>query len=640
MKTRLRVVGMGVVLLSLTALAGADEFTSQRELLPPPTQAGEQPALPELTGAEKAYLMKLARQALSHSIQTGKVFQATKVPETLARKDYPTYVTARLAGRIVESAIGADGTIAENIAKAAAAVAPSKDFGQDRLAGLRDSAIEINVLGPGQLINYRTVDHVSNAMIPGIHGMGARIQQKVEGKFEPVTVRFKESVAPTRGYNAELSVLKLIEKAGWTPAHVTAWVNPRSLIDPKHPKPGDADLKRMNGPLVKFFRFRAIHLLEQPAGDGYVELIRCAPLVGQDQVTDAHLGELIDLMGQHLCYRQMDSGLFSYSYMPFDGSFAKDDNSVRQAAAAWAAARLAQASTRPEYELVCLKAIAAAKLKYLDNARKAAYATYPIPQDRETLGQTALLLAATIDLPNNRPVIAIRDRLAAGVLAQQQADGSFRLYYNDTKEDGNRFYYPGEALLALMKLHQQTGDQKYLDAVVKAFDCYHALFQNEPNKSFVPWHAQAWALAYDATGQKKYAEFVFEMADYLGGFQANEGTAISPDMVGAFVSDAGSGGVGTASFLEGMVPAHRMAVKLGDAKRAAKYAQALRLGARFLDQLTFKKIDAFYCVMPRDVIGGVKNSPVDHTLRIDNCQHAVCAMMGIRDELFPKKTGK
>ncbi|MDD4891944.1 MAG: hypothetical protein PHU85_18650, partial [Phycisphaerae bacterium] len=575
---------------------------------PPPARVGEHPPLPVLTGAEKAYLIKLARAALEHSAQTnGKVYEAKDVPESLRKKDYVAYVTARLAGHLVESAVGDGGTLAQNIAQAAAAMWNMKEYGPDRISGIKDAVLELNVLGPGQQLPYKTLDRVAASIIPGVHGLAARVNKK--------TITFKESVAPTYNYSSELILAKLLEKAGWTAEQVTAHKDK-----------------------VVFFRFRGIHLLEQRGGaEGYVDLFRCAQLIGVEQVTAARVNELIDLIGPYMLYRQLGTGLFSYAYSPADAAYVKDDNGVRQAGAAWVMARLAQATGKADYELAAVKAVGAAKLRYLDPKKEKACATYAFEPDRDTLGATALLVCALTDVPNNQPLTAIRDKLAAGVLAQQRPDGSFKVYFGDREDDNNVHYYPGEALLALMKVHKQTGDRKYLDAVERAYECYSTLFDREPNASFVAWQAQAWALAFDATGKKEYRDFVLRMADYLLGFQPDDTTAGLPeDMAGAFVGEGAAGGIGSAAFLEGVVAAHRVAVKAGDAKRADKYARSLRLGARFIDQLTFKKLDAYYSISPKDVIGGLKMSPADHTIRIDNCQHGVCVLLGVREELFPK----
>lgn len=73
---RISLVGLtALACLALLAAAGAalaDRITSQKDLLPPPKTAGDDPPLPELNAAEKACLIKLARQALEHSARTGQ----------------------------------------------------------------------------------------------------------------------------------------------------------------------------------------------------------------------------------------------------------------------------------------------------------------------------------------------------------------------------------------------------------------------------------------------------------------------------------------------------------------------------------------------------------------------------------------
>ncbi len=597
--------------------AAADEFTSHRQLLPPPQKLTDQPPLPELSAEEMTYLMRLARQAVEHAAQTGKRLVPTDVPASLRGKDHVVYVTCRQAGHLIESMGGEGHSLAENLCRAAEFVAGSEKFGQDKLAGIRASTVELNVLGPGQALGWQTLEHLSFQVSPGVHGLAFRYANR-----PPVAL--KDTVAPTHGYGELELVRKLVEKAGWTETQVIA-----------------------NRDKITFYRFRSIHLLERDNPLGYAQLFRCAQLVRPEQIDRDRVNLLIDLTGRYLLHRQINfvegrsrpivrpmNGLFSYSYSPPQEQYLAGDNAVRQAGTTWSLARMAAATRDPIYESAALKAIDAPKLRYLDKDRKAACASYPADVGAEALGATALLVCAICDLPDNRALHTLRDSLADGLLHQQRADGSFKIFYDDRPDDANKYFYPGECLLALGKMHRQTGNAKYLQAVQAAFGYYHEMFQKDPNRAFVPWHIQAWALAYDITGDRKYLDFVFQMADYLTTFQADEKSDVYPDMIGGFVNEQGFAGVASAAFMEGMVEAFRVARKSGDADRTRKYHKVVLLGVRFLDQLTFKDLDAFYCVSRKDVIGGVKMSPADHTIRIDNCMHVVNVLLSTRELLF------
>ncbi|MCG3180760.1 MAG: hypothetical protein BIFFINMI_03123 [Phycisphaerae bacterium] len=627
----------------------ADDLSSQRKLMGPPKSLtpADDPPPPQFTADEKACLVKLARQAVDFSASTGRRYQARDVPGSLRGRDEVTYVTCRMAGRMVGSIAGEGRDIPSAICQAAEFIVGAKEFAAgyrgDKMAAAQAATIELEILGPGQILHWKILANISNTIAPGIHGVAARLKRTNDNPQEDPLARtkwMKPSVAIVHGYTGAQMVDKLLENAGWLAPQILA----------HHDQ-------------VEFYRFQAVHLIEWKNDAGYAELFRGAQTVPASNETREHLTALIGLIGDHMINRQLKSGLFGYLYRPRDGHYASTNNGTRQAAAAWAMACAANATSDPRYGLACLNAIDAAELQYVNDNLNVAAAVYPtidVPVTRPdgskapapiSLGQSALLTLAILDVPGNKELTPIRDKLAAGLLAQQRlADatdddkklyGSFKCYYNDFPDGNNAFYFSGETLLALMRLHQVTQDKRYLDAVERSFDYYRKLFEGEQQKTLkqamTAWHQQAWALAWEVTGKKQYADFVFEMGDFQLSFQANEANAPYPDMVGGFLNESNSAGIGSGVYLEGLAAACRIARKIGDDQQAKKCEYAIRIGARFVDQLTFKGPDTFYCISPAEAIGGVKFSLENDNVRIDNNQHALCALLAIRELLYPQQ---
>ncbi len=73
-----------------------------------------------------------------------------------------------------------------------------------------------------------------------------------------------------------------------------------------------------------------------------------------------------------------------------------------------------------------------------------------------------------------------------------------------------------------------------------------------------------------------------------------------------------------------------------DAARIEAYEAAVRLAARFLLQLEFKPEEAYYVRSRLDTIGGIRDSLIVSTLRIDACSHALLALMQVQDVLYPE----
>ena len=128
---------------------------------PPPVHVAVQVALPKHIWVQPPPGQLMADVALSPTFPDAEI-------ERLR--------TRRISS--IQSEKSSPGTIAQNTIQAAAALWDRKEFGGDRLGGIRDSALELNVLGPGQQLPYKTLDRIAGAIIPGVHGLGARVRSK------------------------------------------------------------------------------------------------------------------------------------------------------------------------------------------------------------------------------------------------------------------------------------------------------------------------------------------------------------------------------------------------------------------------------------------------------------------------------
>jgi hypothetical protein len=90
---------------------------------------------------------------------------------------------------------------------------------------------------------------------------------------------------------------------------------------------------------------------------------------------------------------------------------------------------------------------------------------------------------------------------------------------------------------------------------------------------------QAFSQWWKLTGETDFASFVFEVADWLLGYQQ--------DKTGGFINDhqPGTPGYTTAVYLEGIAAALSVAASLADDKRYENYSNSLARGFAFLDRL-------------------------------------------------------
>jgi hypothetical protein len=138
------------------------------------------------------------------------------------------------------------------------------------------------------------------------------------------------------------------------------------------------------------------------------------------------------------------------------------------------------------------------------------------------------------------------------------------------------------------------------------------------------------------------ADFIFEMNDWLLPVQQWE-SAPHADCRGRFHDPHRPFGPPHASstgvYIEGLIDAFRLARELGENVRAERYRIAILRGLRSIAQLTFKDEWDMYYVARRDLLrGGVRSAEYDNSVRVDNVQHNLMAIMKIvatfRDEDF------
>jgi hypothetical protein len=221
--------------------------------------------------------------------------------------------------------------------------------------------------------------------------------------------------------------------------------------------------------------------------------------------------------------------------------------------------------------------------------------------------------------------------LLKGIDSLWQDNGAFRTFHFPRERNDNQNFYPGEALCLWARLLRDDTDPDLLCRFLKSFGHYRAFHRTAPNPAFIPWHTQAYCEVYKITGTNDLSDFIFEMNDWLLGMQQCAG-APCPDFVGRFYDpDHREFGPphasSTAVYLEGLIDAFGLASSVGDAARANKYAQAIRLGVLNLRTLQFDEtLQAVFRAPLETYLGALRTNPYDCLVRVDNVQHALAAL--------------
>jgi hypothetical protein len=260
------------------------------------------------------------------------------------------------------------------------------------------------------------------------------------------------------------------------------------------------------------------------------------------------------------------------------------------------------------------------------------------------LGAAALLILAISEVPDPaEDLLGHSEELCAYIRSQQQADGSLSFGDNPAEtrpashDPDGMHTYPGMALYALMRSQAHRPAEWKMEVVRKALAYYRPWWSKNKSMAFVPWQTGACAEAF-LLGQGKeqpFADFVFEMNDWICGLQYTTLDPRQPLWLGGFMAWVDGKPVpvapqiGSACYAEGLVDACRAARQTGDLNRYRRYREGVGRCMQFLTTLQYTDANTQHFAdwyRPR-LVGGFYVSHQDGTLRIDCTQQAVCALV-------------
>ncbi len=333
-------------------------------------------------------------------------------------------------------------------------------------------------------------------------------------------------------------------------------------------------------------------------------------------------------------HNQVDAGgRIVYKYFPSSGRESEGDNSIRQAMATVCLNRIALNSG-----LAADREIAD---RNLDHLLRMYYRTedalgYIAEGEKAKLGAAALAGLAIIENPGAERYREPLAGLSNTVDSLWLQTGEFRTFLKPPTRNDCQNFYPGEALVFWAACLAQAQGARDPARFLQSFAFYREFFRTNPNPAFVPWHSQAYysALPYIGAAAGPVKDFIFEMNDWLLSMQQWD-TAPHPDLRGRFYDPkrpqygpphASSTGV----YLEGLTDALELARSGGDTARAGAYRLAILRGLRSLMQLQFRDgIDMYYTSQIERVQGGIRTEAYDNTIRVDNVQHGLMALLKI-----------
>jgi len=340
------------------------------------------------------------------------------------------------------------------------------------------------------------------------------------------------------------------------------------------------------------------------------------------------------------------NGRFVPGWLPDLKAELEADHFLRQAGAAFALARAARFSGEAKLAALATETVLSLVDETAYDAKLQVRFT-PLPSAAvNRLGAAGLLVAAINELPEPKAdLLAKSEELCAYIRFQVRPDGW--LSATDTPTDkpptaGDEMQtYPGMALFGL-QLSQRHKPAPWKAAVLKnAVAYYLPWWRANKSLAFVPWQTAAYAEAFVATRDAAFAQAVVEMNDWLAGLPYSQPDPRHPLWFGGFPTVEGGKVVetpptaATALYAGSLVEACRVARHQGDGGRFDRYRETADRALQFLATLQYTDATTQHFEVgyrPR-VVGGFYGSHQDGTLRLENTQQALSALLLYLDQV-------
>lgn len=333
---------------------------------------------------------------------------------------------------------------------------------------------------------------------------------------------------------------------------------------------------------------------------------------------DALLERLASLHVRYLVRQQSDNGTLYLRYEPFQDRLYYGLSAPRLAHGTWVIARAHKAFGGGE-----LKGVRDRLIDYhLKAVREDETGVWLEGDAAPSISEISFLLLTLCQLPENEGHRALGLNIASTLWSRVDDHG--RISTHGKPVDGleaYQDYFPGQALLALAAAHRAGMTTIIESKLDKSFKYYRHRYRYRRNFGQVSWLMQAFGKWWDTTGNSQFADFVFEVGDWVLQYQQEK--------TGAFINDHQSDtpGYTTALYLEGVAAGLRLAALLGDDERHRRYLESLRRGFNFLDRLVIQPRDASLLPNAEFAIGGLRQSLYASDVRVDFVQHSLSAIL-------------
>jgi hypothetical protein len=397
---------------------------------------------------------------------------------------------------------------------------------------------------------------------------------------------------------------------------------------------------------ARAFRLQTRAFVDSGVGGGALELRR-GMIATALEPTPETLLESVRLGADYLSRIMDPAGRYIYRYRPTDDHAGSDYGFLRHAGSTYALLEAYEELKVPLYNEKAETAIAYAEahLKWVDDdGKRDAYLLDTTDEEQQKVGGAGLFLLAIAkhaDLTGSRDHLETGRALARFIVHQQYPDGHFRANRDVEKEgmapDGatlktELLYYPGEAILGLVRFYRVDPDPRWLAAAKKGADyCVHVRDADVSVDAQEHDHWLTYAMndLYRLGGDESYVEHADKIAHAILSRQKTGRDAPAQDFVGSFFNEAPS--TPAATRLEALAADIELA-RYTKRPHAWLVKPAMAI-AKFTRAQQLDPDRVFFARDPAKALGGVRESLFIEDVRIDYVQHPISGWIHLAREL-------
>jgi hypothetical protein len=319
------------------------------------------------------------------------------------------------------------------------------------------------------------------------------------------------------------------------------------------------------------------------------------------------------------------------------GRASDDDSFLRQATGAFALTRAAKLTGEEKHAVRAAETI----LSLLAEAPKDAATGVRRPVQPSVVcnraASAAMLAMAIYELPEaSAELVQCAEELCGFLKVNLKADGMVQATEPGEPADAEGAHHvPGLTLCALAMSNRTTPAKWKAEALARGYGFYRKQFREAPQPGLVPYLTTAFAEAHLQTKEPTYAEFVFEMCDWLKKLQYESVDARRGLWRGGFPTVADGKVVSTpptadtALYAMGFADACRMIrhMEKPDGARYDGYRLALSRALQFMTTLQFVSANTTHFAdgFQPFLVGAFLSSSAGGNLRTDHTAWAVVA---------------